>query len=70
MTSFDTLHEILLDVFIWNSKHICVDGKSVCNRRFVDKGLISIGDLNLETLNSHLGRILGTSVFHLWTLSN
>ena len=47
MNSYDISQETLSEVIIWNNKHICVDGKSVYNRRLVDKGIISLGDLAL-----------------------
>ena len=47
MNSYDISQETLSEVIIWNNKHICVDGKSVHNRRLFDKGIISLGDLAL-----------------------
>ena len=47
MNSYDISQETLSKVIIWNNKHICVDDKSVYNRRLVDKGIISLGDLAL-----------------------
>ena len=43
MNSYDISQDTLSEVIIWNNKHICVDG----NRRLVDKGIISLGDLAL-----------------------
>ena len=60
MNSYDISQETLSEVIIWNNKHICVDGKSVYNRRLVDKGIISLGDLALgKKMDWHPGMIFG-----------
>ena len=38
----------LSEIILWNNKAICVDGKSVYNKRLADIGILRIGDLISE----------------------
>ena len=38
----------LSKIILWNNKAICVDGKSVYNKRLADIGILRIGDLISE----------------------
>lgn len=44
----DLSHEAISNTIIWNNKFICINGKSVFNKKLASKGIIRIGDLITE----------------------